>query len=264
MNNSTDIAIVIPIYRDFLDKYEQESINSIIRNFNDFEIVFAAPENLTFESYQTYFSQLNNYRVVNFNQDCFKSIDAYNQLLLDSNFYSIFSNYKYILICQLDVYVFRNDLLDWMNKGYDYVGAPWTGSKRNFINLTFEKINGFIRKIKGKNPKNMERLFKVGNGGFSLRKVEKFIQISEEESNQINLFLKEKPNSDYHVEDVFWSLYVPKIYKDYKIPEWQEALDFCMDRKPEEALKLNNNVLPMACHRFNQPKPYKFWRKYIK
>ena len=40
MNNSTDIAIVIPIYRDFLDKYEQESINSIIRNFNDFEIVF--------------------------------------------------------------------------------------------------------------------------------------------------------------------------------------------------------------------------------
>ena len=38
MNNSTDIAIVIPIYRDFLDKYEQESINSVIRNFNDFEI----------------------------------------------------------------------------------------------------------------------------------------------------------------------------------------------------------------------------------
>ena len=90
MNNSTDIAIVIPIYRDFLDKYEQESINSIIRNFNDFEIVFAAPENLTFESYQTYFSQLNNYRVVNFNQDCFKSIDAYNQLLLDLIFILFF------------------------------------------------------------------------------------------------------------------------------------------------------------------------------
>ena len=68
----------------------KKNLNSIIRNFNDFEIVFAAPENLTFESYQTYFSQLNNYRVVNFNQDCFKSIDAYNQLLLDLIFILFF------------------------------------------------------------------------------------------------------------------------------------------------------------------------------
>ena len=263
MNNSTDIAIVIPIYRDFLDKYEQESINSIIRNFNDFEIVFAAPENLTFASYQTYFSQLNNYRVVNFNQDCFKSIDAYNQLLLDSNFYSIFSNYKYILICQLDVYVFRNDLLDWMNKGYDYIGAPWTGSKRNFINLTFERINKVTRKLKGKTPQNIERLFKVGNGGFSLRKVEKFIKIAKDMEVPIKNYLAVKPASEYHIEDVFWSLCVPKNYSDYKIPDWKEALNFCIDRKPELSLKFNNNQLPMACHRFNQPKAYKFWSKYF-
>ncbi len=264
MNNLKKVGIIVPIYRDFLDEFEKKSLESIIQHFNGFEIIFVAPKGLTTSNYSSFFSKINDIRVEYFSSNCFDSIDDYNQLLLEKYFYKTFEEFEYILICQLDVYVFKNKLNEWSDKGYDYVGAPWIGSERNFINLTFEKINGFIRKIKGKKPKNTERLFKVGNGGFSLRKVDRFIQISEEQSNQINLFLKEKPNSDYHVEDVFWSLYVPKIYKDYKIPEWQEALDFCMDRKPEEALKLNNNVLPMACHRFNQPKPYKFWRNYIK
>ena len=72
-----------------------------------------------------------------------------------------------------------------------------------------------------------------------------------------------KPTSEYHIEDVFWSLCVPKNYSDYKIPDWKEALNFCIDRKPELSLKFNNNKLPMACHRFNQPKAYKFWSKYF-
>lgn len=263
MNNLKKVAVVIPIYRDFLDELEKKSLESIVCHFKEFEIIFATPQGLTISSYLPILSEANQYQIKYFGSDCFKSINAYNQLLLDEKFYQTFSTFEYVLICQLDVYVFKNNLIDWCNRGYDYVGAPWIGSERNVLNLTLEKVNAIIRQLKGKKLKNTERLFKVGNGGFSLRKVEKFIQISQEKNDQINLFLKEKPESDYHIEDVFWSLYVPKHYKDYKIPGWKEALEFCMDRKPNKALKLNNNVLPMACHRFNQPKPYKFWKKYI-
>ncbi|WP_291115415.1 DUF5672 family protein [Empedobacter sp. UBA7248] len=264
MNNLKKVGIVVPIYRDFLDEFEKKSLKSITQHFNDFEIIFAAPKGLSTSRYSSYFNKIKHLRIEYFSSNCFDSIDAYNQLLLSKEFYQTFEEFEYILICQLDVYVFKNKLNEWCEKDYDYVGAPWVGSERNFINVTFEKINGFVRKLKGKNPKNTERLFKVGNGGFSLRKVEKFIQISDEQSKQIELFLTEKPESDYHIEDVFWSLFVPKKYTDYKIPNWKEALDFCMDRKPEKSFKLNNNALPMACHRFNQPKPYKFWRNYIK
>ena len=263
MNNSVNLAVVIPIYRSFLDHFEELSSNSIIRNFNDFEIIFVAPKDLNLENYQTYFSQFKKFQIIYFDENCFKSIDAYNKLLLDYKFYEAFSTYQYILICQLDVYVFKNDLLDWVNKDLDYVGAPWTGSKRNFINLTFERINKITRKLKGKRPQNTERLFRVGNGGFSLRKVDKFIQISKEKETQIKEYLMNKPDSDFHIEDVFWSLCVPKYYPDFKIPDWKEALGFCMDRKPKLSLKFNDNQLPMACHRFNQPKLYKFWKKYF-
>ncbi|WP_298774690.1 DUF5672 family protein [uncultured Empedobacter sp.] len=263
MNNLKKVAVVIPIYRDFLDEFEKKSLESILRHFNDFEIIFAAPEGMTISSYSPYLNRINHYSFIYFGSDCFKSIDAYNQLLLDEKFYQVFTAFEFILICQLDVYVFKNILIEWCNKNYDYVGAPWIGSERNFINLTFEKINEIIRSLKGKKLKNTERLFKVGNGGFSLRKVQKFVEISKEESKQIHLFLDTKSDSDYHIEDVFWSLYVPKKYPNFKIPNWKEALDFCMDRKPKKAMKLNIGRLPMACHRFNQPIPYQFWKKFI-
>ncbi|WP_333661234.1 DUF5672 family protein [Chishuiella changwenlii] len=263
MVNLNKVIIVIPIYQDFLDEFEKKSLESIICHFNEFEIVFVAPNGMTTKSYENYFSQLNNWRLKYFSSDCFISIEAYNKLLLDTLFYKCFAEYEYMLICQLDVYVFKNDLLAWCQKGYDYVGAPWIGSSRNFINLTFEKFNRSIRKLKGKRIKNTEILFKVGNGGFSLRKIEKFIHITREQNREIELFLKTKPETEYHVEDVFWSLYVPKKYKDFKIPGWKEALNFCIDRKPKKALNLNNNQLPMACHRFNQPNPARFWKKYI-
>ena len=43
MNNLKKVAVVIPIYRDFLDEFEKKSLESILRHFNDFEIIFAAP-----------------------------------------------------------------------------------------------------------------------------------------------------------------------------------------------------------------------------
>lgn len=263
MNNLRDVGIVIPIYRDFLDEFEKKSLESIITHFNEFEIIFVAPLGLTVEAYKGYLNKINNYRIEYFEKDCFSSIDAYNKLLLDSEFYQRFSDYYYILICQLDVYVFHNKLIDWCKKDYDYVGAPWIGSERNIINLTLDSFNAKIRLIRGKKQKNTERLFRVGNGGFSLRKVDMFISISQKEKENIQLFLEKKPDSEYYIEDVFWSLYVTKIYNNYRIPEWKEALSFCMDRKPIKAMRLNNNQLPMACHRFNQPKLFKFWKKYI-
>lgn len=264
MVNLKKVVIVIPIYRDFLDEFEKKSLESIVTHFNEFEIVFVAPDKMSMTSYSSYFSELNNYKIRFFSSDCFASIDSYNKLLLDEEFYKKFNEYEYLLICQLDVYIFRNNLLSWCNKGYDYVGAPWVGSSRNFINITFEKINNLFRKLKGKKKKNTERIFKVGNGGFSLRNVEKSILVTTEQKKEIELFLNTKPETEYHIEDVFWSLYVPEKYIDFKIPNWKEALDFCIDRKPKKALFFNNNQLPMACHRFNQPKPARFWKKYIK
>lgn len=61
------------------------------------------------------------------------------------------------------------------------------------------------------------------------------------------------------MEDVFWSLKVPKLFPEFKIPTYKEALGFAMDRKPELAIKLNNNELPFGCHGIDKSKVKDFW-----
>jgi hypothetical protein len=256
------LNIIIPIYRTHLDNYEVASLQSAFKHFNQYTITFVCPENLDLKFLSEH-NFITNFFVETFSPEYFKNIDGYNKLLLEAHFYERFSNYEYILICQTDAYVFKNDILHWTQAKYDYIGAPWIGSERNFINLMFEKVNKFFRKFIGKKEKNTERLFKVGNGGFSLRKVESFIKIATIEKDIISEFTATKPKNDYYIEDVFWSLYVSKKYNWYKIPNWNEALNFCIDRKPKLSLKLNNNNLPMACHGFNKKKVAPFWKKYI-
>lgn len=256
------LNIIIPIYKNIFDEYEEISLKSIFKNFSNYNITFVCPNHLELNFLNNY-SYIKNYKIEKFDDQFFKNIDGYNKLLVTSLFYKRFESSTYILICQPDVYVFKNDLENWIDKNYDYVGAPWIASKRNFININAEKFNSIFRKLTGKKLKNTERIFKVGNGGFSLRKTEKFISICNLESKNIDNFSQNKNETDYYIEDVFWSLYVPKVYPDFKIPTWQEALNFCIDRKPELALKLNNNNIPMACHGFNKPKVNKFWKKII-
>ena len=38
-----------------------------------------------------------------------------------------------MLIYQLDAYVFKDELLNWANKGYDYIGAPWLPWKNGIL-----------------------------------------------------------------------------------------------------------------------------------
>lgn len=45
--------------------------------------------------------------------------------MLTKEFYLRFRQWEYLLIYQLDAYVFQDELMDWCNKGYDYIGAPF-------------------------------------------------------------------------------------------------------------------------------------------
>ena len=70
-----------------------------------------------------------------FEKKYFEGLAGYNKLMLSDEFYSAFSSYVYILICQPDVFVFADTLLQWAQKGYDYIGAPWI--KKPFRNVVF-------------------------------------------------------------------------------------------------------------------------------
>lgn len=262
MKNDTEkVVILIPIYRAFFDDFEKKSLKSVNQHLKSFPIIFIAPESLDIDFLKEYEIQFN-YEICRFEDHFFKSINGYNQLLLSSHFYEAFLNYEYMLICQTDAYVFKNELSLWISKGFDYIGAPWLDSKKILFNHKPRFIFNKIKRIFGLKQRLYNHINQVGNGGFSLRKTKLFYNISLKEKDQIAYFLSNKEKENYHIEDVFWSLYVPQKHSFLK-PDYKTALCFCVDRKPEVAFGFLNGELPFACHGFNKKGVVKFWSKYI-
>lgn len=252
------VRIVVPLYKTFLNDLEQISLSRTLEVLKSHSFSIICPHNLDLTSITPMFEGVS-YDVRSFDPGFFSGIAGYNRLMLSPQLYANFSDCKYVLICQTDVFVFSDQLLFWCGKDYDYIGAPWIASPQNSLKRFFYTLENFFTK----KEKSCDHFFKVGNGGFSLRKIETVKRIVSELNNEIDFFSKNKDERKYHQEDVFISVYAPTRIPDIKIPDYKEAVGFAMDRKPNLAYKLNREQLPFACHGFNKSKVRSFWNPII-
>jgi len=251
--NDRSVVIVIPIYKNTLTEGERLSLNQCVKILGNYSIVFVQPESLDSSS----ISFDGRIKVECFPDKYFKTVFGYNELMLSDFFYQRFSSSKYMLVYQLDAYVFKDELMKWCAKGYDYIGAPWIASPNTLLNR-------LVKMFHSKRKKEREVIFfKVGNGGFSLRNIASSISVTKQFKQEIKESLSRDKDDFWIMEDVFWSIRVPKLYPEFKIPNYKEALGFAMDRKPELAIKLNNNELPFGCHGFEKSKVKDFWKSEI-
>lgn len=257
-----DVKIVLPIYKNNLDEFELLSIKRSIKILKNYKFSIICPQELAISEIESLFKSVD-YEVVRFPSIYFKSIESYNRLMLSEQFYKQYLDSKFILICQTDVYVFRDELDFWCSKNYDYIGAPWIGTSQRVHNKALVYFGNKLKMLSGRKEKKYDHLFKVGNGGFSLRNVRKHHEIVVKNKELIDYYLISKEPENFHIEDVFFSLKAPTLDPSFTIPDWKEALSFCMDRKPKLALKYNNRKLPFAVHGFNKPKVKQFWETII-
>ena len=66
-----------------------------------------------------------DFKIVGFDDRFFRNPVTYSRLLTMAGFYECFKRYEYMLVAQLDAWVFSDRLDFWCGKGYDYIGAPW-------------------------------------------------------------------------------------------------------------------------------------------
>lgn len=268
MHNGQAI-VVIPVYKSQLDIYEQVSYQQCIKVLIRYPIVLVAPTGLDL----TYYTQLHpEVCIERFSPSYFANIDGYNRLLLSKEFYLRFRVYEYILIYQLDSFVFRDELQYWCEQGYDYIGAPW-----------FEKYE----LANAASP-----LIGVGNGGFSLRDPKAFLRAlhnfswlerpAELWDNYRSLKFASKvrnlphlirkltiSNNSFHLfsdfrenEDIFWGKYINRNFCWFKVPDCEVALAFSFEVNPEQLFKMNNCTLPFGCHGWRKYN-YNFWKSFI-
>lgn len=278
--NKKEICIVIPIYKETLKSFEIISVEQCIAVLSDYTIHFVCPKGLNVDFYKEKFSGTINFTY--FDKYYFEGLAGYNRLMLSVGFYKAFGKYQYMLVYQTDCYVFRDELLDWANKGYDYIGGVW--------------FEGFVG-----NPYLGSKLWQAGNGGFSLRNIKPITRLLASKKPIKNLqqlilekkklykngkinFFKElfllplnvfgyqnnyKYKAEIHNlnEDLFFMEAYSK-YKELKIPNVEDAVFFSWDRCPA-FLYEKLGQLPFACHAwYREDFPYVgnkiFWSKHIK
>lgn len=252
-------AIVIPIYKTDFSKEETMSLRQVCKVLSGHRMIAAVPEHLDTRPLSSLFPALEYRR---FDDSNFNGIRGYNKMMLDSSFYRRFSDFDYILIYQTDAYVFCDRLQEWVEKGYSYIGAPWIPTKEkyfNFFGKILLSINRILRKNDGTRPHNTF-LYNVGNGGFSLRKTEDFILITEKYKDRIKDQLSD--DKPFYPEDL-WIFYETSP-GEISRPPWKEALGFAFEQNPEKSFVLNGKKLPFGCHAWFHKEYSSFWKNIIK
>jgi len=255
------VAIIVPTYKRDLNEDEKKSLRHLLYFLGNHDIYYMAPEALTDLHY-------HKFPTVFFPKKYFKSVMTYSKLLLKKEFYQKFSEYEYILIYQFDVLVFSDQLQYWCEKGYDYVGAPWF--KSQIPEYTHDDA--------------------CGNGGFSLRNVNKAMEVIEKSNESLLVtgfkFLKQlfflvkvkslkswlrgfkeiwshsKSYRSLLAEDYFWSFEAKNFVPDFKIPDVDTGLKFAFETGPKYSFERNNHQLPFGCHAWVKY-DRSFWEPYL-
>ncbi len=252
------IVVVIPVYKSTLTHTEALSLKQCVGILKDFEIVIVKPKSLQLDS------KFYDLPTKSFEDAYFKSVATYNKLMLTTEFYAAFLQYNFMLLYQLDAYVFRNDLLEWCNKGYDYIGAPWISTlyEKDFLYPLKKKIALWF-KLKNADSgiyRDIIRTNAVGNGGFSLRNIHKFHAITISHRRAIVYYLSH--NHHKMNEDIFWGIEVNRYFKRLNIPSVKVALEFAFEASPSKYFEQKNGKLPFGCHAFELIEP-DFWKRFI-
>lgn len=271
-------AVAVPVYRFPLQKREIKSLDYLFKNLGGFDIIFVSPD---IEIPTEWRKKITRAEV--FDKKFFSSVDSYSRLLMSEVFYKRFTKYSHILIYQLDCLVFRNDLQQWCEAGWDYIGSPWL---QNFTDSD-----------------DAPSLWATGNGGLSLRCVAECISllnfptkkgiysnpffppyhgllpvdIELDKSKrgiferQIPSFIKKysilSPSKVKHEclkynfnEDAFWSFESAKFKSDFKVAPPEVALNFAFEKKPSWCFEQNGRNLPFGCHAWAKY-DLSFWAK---
>ena len=192
---------------------------------------------------------------------CFVGVESYNEMMLTVDFYRQFQQYDFMLIYQLDAFVFRDELDYWMAQDYDYIGAPWLPSDSWFQRTIGEWVIRLRKLLPTPNPatgriRHADMYFEVGNGGFSLRKISTMISLLS--SNEA-LIASLPKGSRCRNEDVAISLILGKKHS-FRKPDWRTAAHFSFENNPNRCFRVTKARLPFGCHAWDSCTWEEFWR----
>lgn len=166
-----NFVIVTPIWKEKLSTEELKFLRITNKNNSNLPKYFLTPDHLNINYYRNEFP---DWKYIKISGHHLSSTKRYSQYLLKPDLYKKLDQYRYLVICQTDAVLIKN-ISDIKMGDIDYIGAPWHPPHT----LTLPELFG-IRGI----PKlfymlNISEKLYVGNGGLSIRRINKFLNLTK-------------------------------------------------------------------------------------
>jgi hypothetical protein len=258
-DSKKQVAIAVPLSnRPGFSKDEEISLSHLEFFLKPYDRFFVLPEHLE--------QKRDGFGEKRFPAEFFGSVAAHRKLLFLRDFYQSFADYQYVLVYHLDALVFSDQLIEWCEKDFDYIAPPW------------------VKHESAPYAGNAEYEGKVGNGGFSLRKIDSFLKVINSRrlssgpvsaiksairfgtsirkySAILKFFLycfskyngvKHEMGSYFQNEDHFWANRATHYYPAFRVAPSDVALKFAFECVPSYCFELNGKKLPFGCHAWNR------------
>lgn len=253
------VVVAVPVYKPEMTVYEAFSLRRCAQVLGRYPICFFGPDGMDMSAYT---DAVPSAALERFPNECFASVRSYSDLLLTTAFYDRFSAYEFMLIYQLDAFVFYDALAEWCAKGYDYIGAPWRESARA-------------------GPKCLGGFGGVGNGGFSLRRPRRCYDLLARNNKENPLLWRASKRQEvsglarrfrveaatcakllgvrrhtvqsslqgwYRGEDFWWGLDASRFEPSFTVAPAEEAVYFSFETDLEALGHYYEARLPFGCH----------------
>jgi len=260
---SCNTAVLIPIYNSAQSPPEKLSIRHLEHFLANADKYILSPKNLKNIS--------SPYPVKYFDEVFFTNPGSYSQLLLSSRFYKEFSDYPFILIYQLDCLIFSEQLEFWYKSGYDYIGAPffWDKSDPNkgFSRVgnggfSQRKVSSFLKVLNSRRVPRLGEVFKAGLPDLKhLPLIKRFIKtfkVFRDARLGVKMYIQNYTLN----EDLFWSDRAKLFYPEFNIAPVKYGLKFSFEMFPRYCYKRNGRRLPFGCHAWSKW-DRTFWEPYL-
>ena len=267
------VAIVVPLSnRKELTSDEKISLKHLEHHLGKYDKFMLIPESLDFN--------YPGFGIKRFANNYFGSTDAHRKLILSRKLYKTFLDYKFILFYHLDSLVFSDQLIEWCKRDYDYIAAPWVAHKdapyaENSVyagkvgngGFTLKKVRGLLKVLYSdklyKNPKDYWEKYYVSKSKFVqfLNLYKKYLKMMRVKNSVRSEIKKIGDQNGYSVE-LFWAYRANHYYPDFKIPSVETALKFAFECVPRYCYELNGKKLPFGCHAW-QKYDRTFWEQFM-
>lgn len=232
MNNKKNLIIIIPFYKQDMDIFEEISLTQLKKVLGKYDICFIGPEGKQINCNHI----LASYKIETYDSSYFENTKSYSRLLLSTEFYLKYKNYKYMLIHQMDAFVFEDRVQEFINLGYDYYGAP----------MTSDDPSEYV----------------LYNGGLSLRKIDSVIDVLEKYRDDI--LDNHKLGSKFKdCEDDFFSYCGCNKNIKFTVPPVRVAAGFSVQTDMGHGFRnIKEGMLPFGFHHWPNWN-YRIWKPIV-